>query len=179
VKEKILALLRPSADTDLKLSVVSLFFAKAFESLYPRLESLEARQLQKGDKGEKGEKGASGEKGEQGECGIQGLIGKQGIPGKDGKDGKKGDKGSDGDTCTILPSDDTPPARTATSTFVFDGSLTRYAVGNMVGSTVDAGVTIDNIVTALEAAILPVNIVKVNDYTVTGDGQSGSEWGPV
>ncbi len=96
MKEKILALLRPSADTDLKLSVVSLFFAKAFESLYPRIESLESRQLQKGDKGEKGDKGDRGEKGEQGERGIQGLIGKDGIPGKDGKDGKKGDKGSDG-----------------------------------------------------------------------------------
>jgi hypothetical protein len=64
------------------------------------------------------------------------------------------------------------------TSFGFDGTLTAYAIGIMEGTTAEAGVTVDNIVTALEAAILPVNIVKVNDYTVTGNGQTGSEWGP-
>jgi hypothetical protein len=48
----------------------------------------------------------------------------------------------------------------------------------MEGSTADQGVTVDNIVIALEAAVLPVNIVKVNDVTVTGDGTTGNPWGP-
>lgn len=64
------------------------------------------------------------------------------------------------------------------TTFGFDGTLTSYAIGIMEGTTADSGVTIDNIVTALETAVLPVNIVKVNDYDVTGNGQSGTEWGP-
>jgi hypothetical protein len=67
----------------------------------------------------------------------------------------------------------------ATSTFGLDGTLTSYAVGHMEGSTADAGVTVDNIVTALESAVLPVNIVKVNSYTVEGAGTSGNPWGPV
>jgi hypothetical protein len=67
---------------------------------------------------------------------------------------------------------------TVTADFGIDGTLTSYAVGHMEGTTADTGVTVDNIVTALEAAILPVNIVQVNDYTVTGNGQTGSEWGP-
>jgi hypothetical protein len=64
------------------------------------------------------------------------------------------------------------------TTFGFDGTLTSYAIGIMEGTTAESGVTIDNIVTALETAVLPVNIVKVNDYDVTGNGQSGTEWGP-
>jgi hypothetical protein len=68
---------------------------------------------------------------------------------------------------------------TVTADFGIDGTLTSYAVGHMEGTTADTGVTVDNIVTALESAILPVNIVKVNDYAVTGAGQSGNEWGPV
>lgn len=96
MRDKILALLKPSADTDLKLSVVTLFIGKTIESLFPRIESLEARQLQKGDKGDRGEKGDKGEKGDRGEAGIQGMQGLQGIPGKDGKDGKEGKKGKDG-----------------------------------------------------------------------------------
>lgn len=67
---------------------------------------------------------------------------------------------------------------TAESEFGMDGTLTAYAIGIMEGTTADQGVTVDNIVTALEAAVLPVNIVKVNDYAVTGDGQTGSTWGP-
>lgn len=59
------------------------------------------------------------------------------------------------------------------------GTLTSYAIGIMEGTTAEAGVTIDNIVQALEAAILPVNIVQVNEIEVTGDGQLGTEWGPI
>ena len=64
------------------------------------------------------------------------------------------------------------------TTFGMDGTLTSYAIGIMEGTTADSGVTIDNIVTALETAVLPVNIVKVNDYTVDGAGTSGNPWGP-
>ncbi len=97
MREKLLALLKPQADTDLKLSVVSLYLAKAIESLSPRLESLEARQLQKGDKGEQGDSivGPKGDKGEKGDAGPQGksIIGPAGQDGKDGKAGAKGAQG--------------------------------------------------------------------------------------
>ena len=68
---------------------------------------------------------------------------------------------------------------TSDATFSITGTLTAYAIGIMEGTTAESGVTIDNIVQALEAAILPVNIVQVNEIEVTGDGQSGTEWGPV
>jgi hypothetical protein len=48
----------------------------------------------------------------------------------------------------------------------FTASLTPYAIGNMSGSTVDTG------------SIVNANIVSVNGYAVTGNGQTGSEWGP-
>lgn len=67
---------------------------------------------------------------------------------------------------------------TATAAFGMSGTLTSYAIGIMEGSTADQGVTVDNIVIALEAAVLPVNIVKVNDVTVTGVGTTGDPWGP-
>ena len=54
-----------------------------------------------------------------------------------------------------------------TASFVISGTLTPYAIGNMVGTTdVDTG-------------IVNANIVSVNGYAVTGNGQSGTEWGPV
>ena len=65
------------------------------------------------------------------------------------------------------------------ATFGFTADWVGYATGAMSGTTADSGVTIDGIVQALEAAVLPVDVVKVNSYTVQGDGQSGSEWGPV
>ena len=68
---------------------------------------------------------------------------------------------------------------TVAVTFGMDGTLTSHAIGIMEGTTAESGVTIDNIVQALEAAILPVNIVQVNEIEVTGDGQSGTEWGPI
>jgi hypothetical protein len=67
---------------------------------------------------------------------------------------------------------------TVNASFGMTGTLTRYAIGIMSGSTADTGVTVDNIVTALESAVLPVNIKKVNDVIVTGTGASGNEWGP-
>lgn len=39
----------------------------------------------------------------------------------------------------MLPTDTTSPLRTATATFTFTGTLERYALGNMVGTTVDSG----------------------------------------
>lgn len=53
------------------------------------------------------------------------------------------------------------------STFTFTGTLTPYAIGNMVGTT--------DVVTD----VVNANIVSVNGYSVTGDGQSGTEWGPL
>lgn len=52
-------------------------------------------------------------------------------------------------------------------TFTITGSLTPYAIGSMSGSTVDT------------SSIVNANIVSVNGYSVTGNGQSGTEWGPV
>ena len=43
-------------------------------------------------------------------------------------------------SATILPTVDTSPLRTASATMTFSGSLTPYAIGNMIGSTVDSGV---------------------------------------
>lgn len=96
MKEKLLQLLKPPASPEVKLSVVSLFMAKVIESLYPRIEALEARQLEKGEKGDKGDKGERGENGEKGAKGEKGDIGLTGKDGKDGKDGKQGKKGDDG-----------------------------------------------------------------------------------
>lgn len=86
-------------------------------------------------------------------------------------------------SATILPSNDTPPARTASASFSITGNLTPYAIGQMVGSTVDTSIlTVDAIAAGVLAAALtaPIaaNIRKVNDVTVTGTGTVGSEWGP-
>jgi hypothetical protein len=48
----------------------------------------------------------------------------------------------------------------------FTASLTPYAIGNMVGNTEDT------------STIVNANIVSVNGYSVTGNGQTGTEWGP-
>lgn len=96
MRDKLIQLLKPEASPDVKLSVVSLFIGKMIESLLPRIEELESRQLQKGDKGDKGEKGDRGEKGERGEKGASGDTGAVGPQGKEGKAGKDGKKGKDG-----------------------------------------------------------------------------------
>ena len=87
-------------------------------------------------------------------------------------------------TATILPTDDTSPLREGTATLSITGALTPYAIGQMIGSTADATVlTVDAIAAAVLAAALtaPIhaNIQYVNDVEVTGDGQTGTEWGPV
>lgn len=96
MKEKLLRLLKPQASPEVKLSVVALFIAKVLESLEPRIQSLEERQLQKGDKGDKGDQGIKGDRGEVGPQGIAGIMGLPGKDGSDGKAGKKGEKGKDG-----------------------------------------------------------------------------------
>ena len=53
-----------------------------------------------------------------------------------------------------------------TADMAYSATLTAYAVGNMVGSTEDTSTTVN------------ANIVSVNGYAVTGNGQSGTEWGP-
>jgi hypothetical protein len=55
---------------------------------------------------------------------------------------------------------------TGETTFTFTGGLTPYAIGNMVGTT------------DVATSVVNANIVSVNGYTVTGNGQIGSEWGP-
>ena len=53
-----------------------------------------------------------------------------------------------------------------TANMAYAATLTAYALGNMVGSTEDTSTTVN------------ANIVSVNGYAVTGNGQSGTEWGP-
>ena len=51
---------------------------------------------------------------------------------------------------TILPTIDTPPARTAVASFAITGALTPYAVGSMVGSTLNTqALTTDTIAAAV------------------------------
>lgn len=47
---------------------------------------------------------------------------------------------------TILPANDTPPARSAAASFAITGALTPYAIGSMVGSTVDASVLTSDVI---------------------------------
>lgn len=66
------------------------------------------------------------------------------------------------------------------ASFVITGTLTPYAIGSMSGSTVDTSIlTTAAILAAMNASPPGVNIKKVNDYAVMGDGRTGSEWGPV
>lgn len=56
---------------------------------------------------------------------------------------------------TILPLNDASPLRTGSAAFSFSGNLTPYAIGHMVGSTVDNSVlTADSITAAVWNAIL-------------------------
>jgi hypothetical protein len=70
------------------------------------------------------------------------------------------------------------------TTITFNGSLSAYGIGFMTGSTVDSSVlTVDNIAAGILAASttspIYADIRKVNSYNVTGDGQAGTEWGPM
>jgi len=64
------------------------------------------------------------------------------------------------------------------ATFGLDGTLTSHAIGIMEGTTAETGVTVDNIVTALQVAVLPVDIVKVNSIAISGTGTTIDPWGP-
>jgi hypothetical protein len=96
VKEKIVALLKPDASTEAKLSVISLFIGKMMEVYEKRINYLEERQLQKGEQGDQGIPGKDGRDGRDGKEGQKGQDGKDGLNGKDGKPGAKGKDGTDG-----------------------------------------------------------------------------------
>lgn len=96
MKEKIVALLKPDASTEVKLSVISLFIGKMMEVYDKRINFLEDRQLQKGEQGDKGDPGKDGKDGRDGRDGKAGKDGKDGVDGKDGLNGKVGGKGADG-----------------------------------------------------------------------------------
>jgi hypothetical protein len=96
MKDRLIALLKPQVDPQIKLSAVSMFIAKIIDGLDGRVVSLEGRQLQRGEKGEKGERGADGKDGKQGiagPIGPMGMVGPEGKPGADGKTGKAGKAG--------------------------------------------------------------------------------------
>lgn len=88
--EKLLGLLKPDVSIEAKVAGISIFIGKQLDKFNGRIESLEARQLQKGDKGDKGLQGEKGKDGKDGKDGLSGVSGKDGKAGKDGKDGKDG-----------------------------------------------------------------------------------------
>jgi len=96
VKDKIAELLKPQVDSDVKLSVVSLFIGKMIAAIEGRIQELESRQLQRGEKGEKGDKGQQGQPGKQGQPGPKGDRGENGDVGPRGLAGPKGKDGKDG-----------------------------------------------------------------------------------
>ena len=61
----------------------------------------------------------------------------------------------------------------------FAANWTPYAVGWLGGSTATGGtLTEASIIAAMNASPPAVNIKLVNGYSVTGNGQTGTEWGP-
>ena len=88
--EKLLGLLKPDVSIEAKVAGISIFIGKQLDKFNGRIESLEARQLQKGDKGDKGLQGEKGKDGKDGKDGLSGVSGKDGKAGKDGTDGKDG-----------------------------------------------------------------------------------------
>lgn len=96
MKDKIAELLKPQVDSDVKLSVVSLFIGKMIAAIEGRIQALESRQLQRGEKGEKGDKGQQGQPGKQGQPGPKGDKGENGDVGPRGLTGPKGKDGKDG-----------------------------------------------------------------------------------
>lgn len=68
---------------------------------------------------------------------------------------------------------------TATGAFSVSTTMTAYAKGFMVGSTIDnTTLTAAALIAAMNADPPKVNIAKVNDVVVTGTGAVGDEWGP-
>lgn len=95
--DKLIALLKPSVSIEAKLTGITVFIGKTLERFNKRVETLEARQLQKGDKGDS-------VKGESGKDGKSGSDGKAGLPGKDGKDGKDGKAKNGKDGVSVVDS---------------------------------------------------------------------------
>ena len=90
--DKLISLIKPDVSPDVKLTGVSLFFAKVLEKHNRRLDLMETKiliPLKDGEKGDKGDIGKSGKDGLNGKDGKDGLNGKDGV-GKDGKQGKDG-----------------------------------------------------------------------------------------
>lgn len=79
-----------------------------------------------------------------------------------------------------------PDAGTAGKTLALAGAggvdytALGVAVWSSVSRTLTAGAapSTDDIVAAIEAAIVSVNVKQVNDVAVTGTGATGDEWGP-
>ena len=88
-------------------------------------------------------------------------------------------------TASILPTDDSAPARTASATISMSGVLVPYATGSMVGSTaeVTGTLTADQVATevlaALHATTIPVDSRKIAGVTVGGSGTASDPWGPL
>ena len=87
---------------------------------------------------------------------------------------------------SILPIDDSAPARTATTIISMFGALVPYAIGSMVGSTVEGDkgtLTADQVATeviaALHATTIPVDSRKIAGVTVGGSGTASDPWGPL
>jgi len=62
-------------------------------------------------------------------------------------------------------------------------TLTSYATGRLYGSItpyteLSPQTLADAVIAAAETSPIAADIRKVNSYTVQGDGQSGTEWGP-
>ena len=69
--------------------------------------------------------------------------------------------GITGDPCAMLPTNDSSPLREASATFGLDGTLTRYAIGHMEGTTEEQGLTVNAITDSIWNAML-------SKYTTTG-----------
>ena len=66
----------------------------------------------------------------------------------------------------------------ASGAITVTATMTSYAKGMMIGSTLTGGaLTEASIIAAMNASPPAVNIKKVNDVTVNGDG-AGTPWGP-
>lgn len=76
-----------------------------------------------------------------------------------------------------LPTNDSPPLRSASATFDLSGALSPYAIGHMVGTTADAGVTVDNIVNGVWNAVQTNFILPGSTgYTLSLAGSGGVDY---
>lgn len=83
-------------------------------------------------------------------------------------------------SASILPADSSSPLRTGSATMGFSATLTSYAIGSMTGSTLTGGAMSEaTIIAAMNDNPPAVNLKKVNGIAVSGQGSSGSPWGPV